>query len=290
MKRDIRSMSTQGGTVQQASPRWKKRERWLQCCGRLFAALAVAGTVVPLRAQSGPTVWIEVTQRKPFADTQTELRIHVGTPGQPVTDLFGLAFEVHYSDSRYLEFAAPSEAAPGTFLQPDIYTFSRHEPDNRVIYLALSRKRGAPGQSGEGIVFTLPLRVAGDAVPGWSACFSVKNVVANDPTGAPLPIEAGDGICLEIGEPGLVIEPNPITPNDDGQNDDVKFKRDGGLPASWIIQIMDRNGRLLRTLTDGQDRWDGRDAHGRLQLPGVYLYTIRDGDRIVTRGLLGIIR
>lgn len=239
---------------------------------------------------ANPVLRINVATTTPFAGTAIDLAFHLGSPDSPAADLFGIGFELHYSDDRYLVFNPPNDAVAGDFLQPDVYTFTRHEPERRIFYLAVSRKRGAPGQDGEGIVLTLPLRLAEDAVPGWEVCFQIRNVIANNAGGTPLTIESGPAVCLTVGEPAVEVVPNPITPNGDGMNDVVEFKRDGGIPADWVIHIMDRNGIILRTLTGGADRWDGRDADGRLQLPGVYLYTIRDGERVVRRGVLGIIR
>ena len=239
---------------------------------------------------ASPQVRIEVANTKPFAGERVDLQFRVGTPDAAVDNLFGVGFELHYSDDRYLDFSATTDAIAGAFLRPNVYTFTRHEPDQRVFYLAVSRKRGADCANGDGVVLTLPFSITADAVPGWQVCFAIRNVIANEPDGTPLALEAGPELCLQVGEPAVEVVPNPITPNGDGYNDDVEFKRDGGIPAAWQIRIMDRNGILLRTLTGGANRWDGRDADGRLQLPGVYLYVIRDGERVVKRGVLGIIR
>lgn len=243
------------------------------------------------KALSGtPQVWVEPPGVDFLAGTPFELRFHAGTPAEPVSRLFGLAFEVHYTKDEFIEFVQPVQAAEGDFLLPDVYTFTRHEPERKTLYLAVSRKRGAPGRSGEGVVLSLPIKIADDAPPDWEVCFEIRNVAANDSAGNVVPMRAGPTFCIKVVEPLIEVIPNPMTPNGDGQNDETEFRRDGGLPNHWVILIMDRAGRVIRRLTDGERFWDGRNESGQLMFPGVYLYLIKDNDRIVKRGLLGIIR
>ncbi len=237
-----------------------------------------------------PKLWMEEPQVELLPGTPFELRFHVGTPREPVRSLFGISFELRYSSDQYLEFAQPTEIFKGDFLLPDVYTFIRHEQDRKVISLAVSRKRGASGQSGDGVILRLPLKLAKDAPEGWQVCFQVTNITANDSVGNRIEIDAGPILCLKVVTKAVEVTPNPFTPNGDGFNDRVRFKRDGGIPPDWVILIMDRSGRIIRRLTDGRDVWDGRDENGRPMLPGAYLYSIRKGDRIIRRGLVGLIR
>lgn len=258
---------------------------------RLLAFCAALLLALPLRAAAqSPAVFIEALTVEPFAGEAIDLSFRAGSPDAPVSHLFGVAFELSYSDGTYLIFNTPEDALAGDFLQPDVYTFTRHEPANRVFYLAVSRKRGATGQSGSGIVLSLPVRVSEEAPVGWQTCFTLRNIIANDSLGTPITLQPGPTVCIRVSEPEVEVVPNPITPNDDGYNDEVEFRRDGGIPPNWVIQIMDRTGLVIRQLSNGEDRWNGRDEQGKLMLPGAYLYTIRDGKRLVKRGVLGIIR
>ncbi len=236
-----------------------------------------------------PRVTIEAPELRQLAGARVELNFRAGALDNPVQNLFGLAFELHYSDATHIVFDNPSDALAGPFLQPDVFTFTRHEPENRVFFLAVSRKRGAAGQNGDGIALTLPFTISENAPPGAKICFTIQNVAANTPDGTPLQFEAGETVCLEVIEPVIEVVPNPITPNNDTYNDEVEFKRDGGWPVEFSVRIMDRTGRIIRVLENGENKWDGRDSAGRLQLPGVYLYTIHDEGRVVQRGFLGII-
>ncbi len=249
-----------------------------------------AGETGVSQSAENPQVWIEKPTVELLAGTSFELRIHAGTEQAPVRSLFGLSFELHYSSDDFIEFLPPVQAQAGDFLQPNVYTFTRYEKNQKVLYLAVSRKRGAAGQSGHGVVLSLPMRFADNAPPGWEVCFKIASVTANDSAGTRLAVDPGPTRCIHVLEPHIDVIPNPFTPNGDGFNDRIRFKRDGGIPDPWVILIMDRTGRLIRRFTHGQDTWDGRDEKGRPMLPGVYLYHIRDGNRTVRRGLIGLIR
>ena len=91
-------------------------------------------------------------------------------------------------------------------------------------------------------------------------------------------------------EPEIEIVPNPFTPNDDGINDWVEFKKGDSIPTEWVISIMNRSGLEIRTLANGERFWNGKDEAGNLMLPGCYLYLITDGNQVIHRGLLNLIR
>jgi gliding motility-associated-like protein len=211
------------------------------------------------------------------------LNVMVGGSAESVSGLFGLSFELVYSDDTYLEFIEPVVAEAGP------YTFTRHEPANRILYLAVSRKRGADGQDGSGTVLTVPVRIKENAPPGWQTCFAIRNSSANDSSGAAIPLLNGAPMCVVVAQQGLTVVPNPFTPNGDGSNDLVEFRREGGFPVDWEIVIMDRAGRLIKRLDSGENVWDGRDEQSRTMLPGTYLYVVRSATQVVNRGLLWLI-
>ncbi len=245
----------------------------------------------PLSAlQLPPKLWISGPDTALAPGAEFSLNFNIGTGFDSVEDLFGISFELRYSSAEFIEFPDPFEIRAAAFLQPDVYSFMRHEKENNIVYLAISRKRGAPEQSGDGVLFTLPFRIAATAPENWKACFVVSGIFANDSQGNQVKVNQGGQFCVQVREPGLDIFPNPFTPNGDGKNDDLIFEREGGLPQNWVITIMDRSGRVIRKLKNGTDRWNGRDYNGAPVLPGAYLYIIRNGNNIVRRGLLGIIR
>ncbi|NIR50650.1 hypothetical protein GWO43_26130, partial [candidate division KSB1 bacterium] len=163
------------------------------------------------RAIAAAAISIEQLASPVMAGSLMVLNVTVGSPSEPISALFGLSFELVYSNDAYLEFIEPVQAAAGPFLQPDTYTFTRHEPENNILYLAVSRKRGAPGQDGFGIVMTMPVRIKDTAPPGWQTCFAIRNSSANDPLGTSIPLVNGAPVCIVVDD-GLAVIPNPFTP------------------------------------------------------------------------------
>ena len=89
------------------------------------------------------------------------------------------------------------------------------------------------------------------------------------------------------------IAPNPFTPNGDGINDEVTFFFDlVRLLESVNVQvnIYDLSGRPIAQIHTGgsyasnvQIKWDGRESHGQLASPGIYLYRlVADSDATST--------
>ncbi len=258
---------------------------WMLCCAN--ATMAFAGS----RPDAGatPALLIQLPSEKVLAGSRFRLAFQAGTAGDPVSRLFGVAFEVNYTNGRYLRLVDNSIAA-GPLLEPNTYTFLKHEPGRSLISLAVSRKLGAAGVSGYGEILTLAFEVSGDAPPGTSLCFSLGAIAANDSAGAALALQAGPTVCLTIADLSIEVTPNPFTPNDDGRNDRVEFRREGGIPPDWRIAILDRSARLVRRLQAGQDFWDGRNESQQLVLPDIYLYLIQDGETIVKRGVIALVR
>ncbi|MDZ7263646.1 MAG: VWA domain-containing protein [candidate division KSB1 bacterium] len=91
-------------------------------------------------------------------------------------------------------------------------------------------------------------------------------------------------------EPVFEAVPNPFTPNDDGFNDWTEFRQGDSIPLEWVITILDRAGRPVRTLKNGDRFWNGKDESGQAMLPGCYLYLVANGGRIIHRGLIQLIR
>lgn len=262
----------------------------LYCLAALFLATGLQAGSEEKTFQNTPELWISGPDTAVAPGTPFLIHVNVGSLLDQVDNLFGVSFELRYSSVEHLEFVQPFGLTEGDFLQPDVYTFFRHDEQAMAIQLAVSRKRGAPGQNGEGEILSLPFRFAADAPELWKVCFVVTTIFANDPDGNQIQLEPGPSFCVTVRPPTLDVFPNPFTPNGDGHNDELIFEREGGIPDTWKIQIMDRTGRVLRTLIHGQDRWDGTDETGRRVMPGAYLYAIRNGQEIIRRGVLGIIR
>lgn len=245
-----------------------------------------------LNAQTSAPVVLSI--QKPagrvLAGDVVRLSFYIGSQSRPVAGLFGLSFELKYSAPRFVQPLTPDQVLVGAFLEPNTYSFARHEPSRNSVALAVSRKLGASGQSGFGEVLVYSFQIAPDAPPSTEFCFNLENLAANDSLGNALPVVAGAPLCLKVADLPIAAAPNPFTPNEDGSNDQIEFQREGGMPVSWTITIMDRNGRVVRRLLSGETRWNGRNEQGREVLPGVYLYQIQNEEAVLTRGVIGLLR
>ncbi|MEZ5173113.1 MAG: gliding motility-associated C-terminal domain-containing protein [Bacteroidia bacterium] len=70
--------------------------------------------------------------------------------------------------------------------------------------------------------------------------------------------------------------PNSFTPNGDGINDE--WKPVGSRIKDLSIQIFNRWGELIATVTDPLGSWDGTTKSGNIAQEGVYTYTLRARD------------
>jgi len=95
------------------------------------------------------------------------------------------------------------------------------------------------------------------------------------------PIGVGRGVRVVA---DLSITPNPFTPNGDGINDEVTFSFNLVRllePVNVQVNIYDLSGRPIAQIHTGgssasnvQIKWDGRESHGQLAPPGIYLYRV----------------
>ncbi len=122
-------------------------------------------------------------------------------------------------------------------------------------------------QIGHGVEFIPQPTEDGDATPDIAT--NIRLVVA-------------DEIDQLIEAPHLI--PNPFTPNGDGINDEVTFSFNLVRllePVNVQVNIYDLSGRPIAQIHTGgssasnvQIKWDGRESHGQLAPPGIYLYRV----------------
>jgi len=85
--------------------------------------------------------------------------------------------------------------------------------------------------------------------------------------------------------------PNPFTPNGSGDGTDRTIfhvaTQDNNI--QFTIKIFDLNGRLVRTLENNNNVWDGRDERSRVVEGGLYIYQIRAGEEVIS-GTVVVVR
>lgn len=91
---------------------------------------------------------------------------------------------------------------------------------------------------------------------------------------------------------GFIYLPSSFTPNDDGYND--SFGVSGYNIQTVSVQIYDRWGNLVITLSSTNDTWNGKDKNGKAMPEGVYTYKVAAvnfaGLQIIQAGTVTLIR
>ncbi|MCU0643858.1 MAG: gliding motility-associated C-terminal domain-containing protein, partial [bacterium] len=85
------------------------------------------------------------------------------------------------------------------------------------------------------------------------------------------------------------VQPNPFTPNNDGFNDYAIFNFPETINGAATILIFDVNGRKIAEIRNSTN-WYGKDDNGRDVKPGAYIYIIKDGERVVSKGVVTLAR
>jgi len=227
-----------------------------------------------------------VGNTNPGQDFYIEIRV------DNVTNLFGLAFELLYSPTTYLE-AQSAEA--GSFLGTDVIFFPNIDKTSGKISLGVTGKAGQSGVNGSGIVARIKMRSLSTAPIGAVTQIKLQNPAANDP--------AGQAINFSVVNQSLVTDvasqnssttpaafalhpnvPNPFSPLGRGTFGNPSTMIHYDLPASGevTVEIFDMLGKHVRTLVKQRQAagrhsvsWDGRDAIGKSVASGVYLYQLR---------------
>ena len=102
-----------------------------------------------------------------------------------------------------------------------------------------------------------------------------------------------DTLWLNVEQGNLIVSSNPFTPNGDGYNDHVEFDIAELNISNPVLYIFSIDGRRVVTISGARDNamyWEGKDENGRALRPGAYLYVLKDGNRGIASGTLGLVR
>jgi|GEM_PF-3810879 len=126
---------------------------------------------------------------------------------------------------------------------------------------------------------------------GTQSCWTLRLLPGN-----PAEDEADNQLsdCVQLTREPLGPEQRAFSPNGDGVNDELRFVF-SARPAArhYRVEIFDAGGRRVAAHSLGAAEhawnWDGRLA-GRDLLPGVYAWVMLDGEHVLARGQLGVVR
>lgn len=161
----------------------------------LLAVLFAAGS--PGRAQSlAPIFPVAASPQLPGADFDVEVKIGNGV--NPVSNLFGVSFELNYTNTTFVDVVgAPVQ---GDFLGNDIIFFPNVEDANGKVSVGMSRKSGQSGVNGNGTVLKVKFKTLATTPGGTLIQFTLTNVTANDPNGAPINLNP-QSLTVTINQP-----------------------------------------------------------------------------------------
>jgi len=135
------------------------------------------------------------------------LNIDVGTSARPMTNLFGVSFDLNFSHTIYLDVVTPhaSNVIPGSFLGSDVIFFQVVDETSGKVSVGNTRKAGQGGVNGYGTVAQVKFIAQATTPHGTPVQFSIANVSANDANGTSIPLEPGT-ITITIVS-GLIVWP-----------------------------------------------------------------------------------
>lgn len=141
--------------------------------------------------------------------------IVVGSNTDPVTNLFGISFDVNVTNTTYIDVVTPhgSNVIAGDFLGSDLVFFSSVDETAGKVSAGISRKSGAGGVNGFGSALKIKFKSDASTPNNTSVQFSISNVSANDPVGTPIILVPGS-VTVNIIKDGIIVWPGDT--NNDG--------------------------------------------------------------------------
>jgi hypothetical protein len=179
--------------------------------GWIAAVLMLALGASLVQAQTAPTIAPGASSPQQ-SGSEFWVEVRVGTTDRPVSNLFGASFVLDYDPSRVS--VVDEEAGP--FLGNDVVFSSNDNASAGEMGIGVSRKSGAGGTDGHGVVARVKFTVATGTSSGRAVSFAVKEVSANDSNGDSIPL-VPEALDVAIGDmapaftPVLAGPPQPGT-------------------------------------------------------------------------------
>ncbi len=154
------------------------------------------------------------------AGTDFWIDIQVGTPANPVANLFGVSFILNYNNTQYIDVISPysSSVLSGPFMGNDVVLFQDVDDASGRISMGVSRKTGSGGVNGYGSVARIHFSCPAGTPNNTLIDFNLIEVSAIDPNGSPISLDP-HGFQIQISA-GLEVWPG------DTNNDGIVDARD----------------------------------------------------------------
>jgi hypothetical protein len=136
----------------------------------------------------------------------------VGSNTDPVTNLFGVSFDVNFTNTVYIDIVTPhaTNVLAGDFLGNDLVFFYNVDEIVGKVNVGISRKSGVGGVNGSGIVLKIKFKIDASTPNNTPIQLSISNVSANDPVGS--------NISLVPGSVTVIISDIIVWPGDTNNN------------------------------------------------------------------------
>jgi hypothetical protein len=101
---------------------------------------------------------------------------------------------LNFTNTNFIDVVTPhnNNVTPGDFLGNDVIFFQSVDEAAGKVNIGISRKTGQPGVNGTGVVARVKFKSLTSTPPGTQVLFSLNNVVANDPAGNSITLQAGN--------------------------------------------------------------------------------------------------
>ncbi len=248
--------------------------------------------------KNGPNGTLQTPKIKPVVQPVAGDSIVVDILVTDITGLFGLSFDLVYTDNSGAIEALSAEADP--FFGSDIIFFPNINTATKTVSVGMSRKAGQGGAQGTGVVASVHLKGSESAPLGASVSFDLQNVTANDENGNPITftVEPGDPLITDVEEESETTTatpesfklsqnyPNPFNP-------ETRISYELSEQTKVVLKVMNLLGQEIRRLVDEEKpagfyevTWNGKDSYGRRVASGVYLYRLESKGLVQTRKML----
>ncbi len=129
-----------------------------------------------------------------FVGNEFWVDINVGDNNSPVSNLFGVSFELNFSQTGFIDVVTPnsSNVVPGSFLGSDLVFVPNVDEAGGKVSIGISRKAGAGGVNGSGVVARTRFVSRANTPDGTQVNYSINNVSANDPDGSAILLNPGN--------------------------------------------------------------------------------------------------